>query len=321
LYRSPMPPAAQACDTMHRAPSTGSLFFLVKGGYTGTTTRGGYRRYRVLTKLKSTGRAEQRMGKEAGCKCEPHRHSPSATKALVQRQLLRREKWEKEKEGVAVWGKGWECYTRRNRPGAATRGQQQPAVGHKSSKERPTRQGKSSQHSAAAAAEGATGAGYPESGRKRDRRGGTEGRPGRPMRERVGGQLAKQCMQLPAGVGASRRRHPPGSRQGGPAVCVCVCVCVCVLHGYYPQARNPDSSRNSCWIWNSLSSTDGSTMPPHPRADGPHHSSAETSLPRKPSVPESISSGGFEPTTSDVSRDPAPYLTSRPTTREGAYDG
>jgi hypothetical protein len=36
-----------------------------------------------------------------------------------------------------------------------------------------------------------------------------------------------------------------------------VCVCVCVLHGYYPQARNPDSSRNSCWIWNSLSSTDG----------------------------------------------------------------
>ena len=39
-----------------------------------------------------------------------------------------------------------------------------------------------------------------------------------PMRERVGGQLAKQCMQLPAGVGASRRRHPPGSRQGGPAV-------------------------------------------------------------------------------------------------------
>ena len=38
------------------------------------------------------------------------------------------------------------------------------------------------------------------------------------MRERVGGQLAKQCMQLPAGVGASRRRHPPGSRQGGPAV-------------------------------------------------------------------------------------------------------
>jgi hypothetical protein len=55
-------------------------------------------------------------------------------------------------------------------------------------------------------------------------------------------------------------------------------------------------------------------MPPHPRADGPHHSSAETSLPRKPSVPESVSSGGFEPTTSDVSRDPAPYLTSRPTT-------
>ena len=91
-------------------------------------------------------------------------------------------------------------------------------------------------------------------------------------------------------------------------------LCLCVLHGYYPQARNPDSSRNSCWIWNSLSSTDGSTMPPHPRADGPHHSSAETSLPRKPSVPESISSGGFEPTTSDVSRDPAPYLTSRPTT-------
>ena len=87
-----------------------------------------------------------------------------------------------------------------------------------------------------------------------------------------------------------------------------------MLHGYYPQARNPDSSRNSCWIWNSLSSTDGSTMPPHPRADGPHHSSAETSLPRKPSVPESISSGGFEPTTSGVSRDPAPYLTSRPTT-------
>ena len=86
-----------------------------------------------------------------------------------------------------------------------------------------------------------------------------------------------------------------------------MCVCVCVLHGYYPQARNPDSSRNSCWIWNSLSSTDGSTMPPHPRADGPHHSSAETSLPRKPSVPESISSGGFEPTTSGVSRDPAPY--------------
>ena len=75
-------------------------------------------------------------------------------------------------------------------------------------------------------------------------------------------------------------------------------MCVCVLHGYYPQARNPDSSRNSCWIWNSLSSTDGSTMPPHPRADGPHHSSAETSLPRKPSVPESISSGGFEPATS-----------------------
>ena len=90
--------------------------------------------------------------------------------------------------------------------------------------------------------------------------------------------------------------------------------CVCVLHGYYPQARNPDSSRNSCWIWNSSSSTDGSTMPPHPRAYGPHHSSAETSLPRKPSVPESISSGGFEPTTSGVSRDLAPYLTPRPTT-------
>jgi hypothetical protein len=69
---------------------------------------------------------------------------------------------------------GRECYARRNRPGAATRGQQQPAVGHKSSKERPTRQGKSSQHSAAAA-EGATGAGYPESGRKRDRRGEQRG--------------------------------------------------------------------------------------------------------------------------------------------------
>ena len=121
-----------------------------------------------------------------------------------------------------------------------------------------------------------------EARRGTDRR-GKKGRPGRPTRGSVGGQLAK----------------------------------VCVLHGYYPQARNPDSSRNSCWIWNSLSSTDGSTMPPHPRADGPHHSSAETSLPRKPSVPESISSGGFEPTTSDVSRDPAPYLTSRPTTKEG----
>ena len=41
--------------------------------------------------MKPTGRAEQRMGKEAGCKCEPHRRSPSATKALVQRQLLRLE--------------------------------------------------------------------------------------------------------------------------------------------------------------------------------------------------------------------------------------
>ena len=109
--------------------------------------------------------------------------------------------------------------------------------------------------------------------------------------------------------------HPPGWTSAPKFLRMCVCVCVCVLHGYYPQARNPDSSRNSCWIWNSLSSTDGSTMPPHPRADGPHHSSAETSLPRKPSVPESISSGGFEPTTSDVSRDSAPYLTSRPTTQ------
>ena len=56
----------------------------------------------------------------------------------------------------------------KNRPGAATLGQQQPAVGHNSSKERPTRQGKRSKHSAAAA-EGATGAGYPRRGRKGDR--------------------------------------------------------------------------------------------------------------------------------------------------------
>ena len=56
-----------------------------------------------------------------------------------------------------------------------------------------------------------------EAGRGTDRR-GKKGRPGRPTRGSVGGQLAKQCMQLPTGVGASRRRHLPGSRQGGPAV-------------------------------------------------------------------------------------------------------
>ena len=71
-------------------------------------------------------------------------------------------------------GRGGNATPERNRPGAATRGQQQPAVGHKSSKERPTRQGKSSQHSAAAA-DGATGAGYPERGRERDRQKGKKG--------------------------------------------------------------------------------------------------------------------------------------------------
>ena len=204
--------------------------FLLWGGYTGATTRGGYRRYRVLTKLKSTGRAEQRMGKEAGCKCEPHRRSPSATKALVQRQLLRREKWEEEKEGIALWREGWECYTRRNRPGAATRGQQQPAVGHKSSKERPTRQGESSQHSAAAA-DGATGAGYPERGRERDRQKGkkgearqaNEGKCGRPAGRAVhaatnrgGRQQAPTPAWQPAGRAGSPRSlpGPAGSPRG-----------------------------------------------------------------------------------------------------------
>jgi hypothetical protein len=55
-----------------------------------------------------------------------------------------------------------------------------------------------------------------EAGRGTDRR-GKKGRPGRPTRGSVGGQLAEQCMQLPTGVGASRRRHLPGNRQGGPA--------------------------------------------------------------------------------------------------------
>ena len=189
-------------------------------------------------------------------------------------------------------GRGGNATPERNRPGAATRGQQQPAVGHKSSKERPTRQGESSQHSAAAA-DGATGAGYPERGRERDRQKGKKGE-ARQANEGKCGRPAGQAVHAATNRGG-RQQAPtpawqPAGRAGSP--------CVCVLHGYYPQARNPDSSRNSCWIWNSLSSTDGSTMPPHPRADGPHHSSAETSLPRKPSVPESISSGGFEPATS-----------------------
>ena len=64
--------------------------------------------------MKPTGRAEQRMGKEAGCKCEPHRRSPSATKALVQRQLLRQENRGEERR-VLHYGRreGRECYTRK----------------------------------------------------------------------------------------------------------------------------------------------------------------------------------------------------------------
>ena len=85
-------------------------------------------------------------------------------------------------------GMGGNATPERNRPGAATRGQQQTAVGHKSSKERPTRQGESSQHSAAAA-DGAPRVGYPERGRERDRQKGkkkgearlaNEGKCGRP---------------------------------------------------------------------------------------------------------------------------------------------
>ena len=71
-------------------------------------------------------------------------------------------------------GWGGNATPERNRPGAATRGQQQPAVGHKSSKERPTRQGESSQHSAAAA-DGATGAGHSERGKERDSQKGKKG--------------------------------------------------------------------------------------------------------------------------------------------------
>ena len=71
-------------------------------------------------------------------------------------------------------GEERECYTRSNRPGAATQGRQQPGVGHKSSMERPTRQGESSRHSGAAA-EGATGAGYPEGDKQRPKGGGRRG--------------------------------------------------------------------------------------------------------------------------------------------------
>ena len=118
----------------------------------------------------------------------------------------------------------------------------------------------------------------------------------------VSSACAQRTAHFWAGISAQPATDPAAQREVLAALAggrqLSAEQCVCVLHGYYPQARNPDSSRNSCWIWNSLSSTDGSTMPPHPRADGPHHSSAETSLPRKPSVPESISSGGFEPATS-----------------------
>ena len=170
--------------------------------------------------MKSTCRAEQRMGKEAGCKCEPHRRSPSATKALVQRQLLRsRENWGKERRVLHYGREGRECYTRRSRPGAATRGQQQPAVGHKSSKERPTRQGESSQHSAAAA-DGATGAGYPERGRERDRQKGkkgearqaNEGKCGRPAGRAVHAATnrgGRQQAPTPAWQPAGRAGSPP----------------------------------------------------------------------------------------------------------------
>ena len=128
-------------------------------------------------------------------------------------------------------GGGWrECYTRRNRPGAATRGQQQPAVGHKSSKERPTRQGESSQHSAAAA-DGATGAGYPERGRERDRQKGkkgearqaNEGKCGRPAGRAVHAATnrgGRQQAPTPARQPAGRAGIPPaflvllGAREG-----------------------------------------------------------------------------------------------------------
>jgi hypothetical protein len=65
--------------------------------------------------------------------------------------------------------------------------------------------GKSNQHSAAAA-DGATGAGYPERGKKRDRHVPfcTEGERGEAREAQMGGragsQLAKQCTQLPTGV-------------------------------------------------------------------------------------------------------------------------
>ena len=128
-------------------------------------------------------------------------------------------------------GMGGNATPERNRPGAATRGQQQPAVGHKSSKERPTRQGESSQHSAAAA-DGATGAGYPERGRERDRQKGkkgearqaNEGKCGRPAGQAVHAATnrgGRQQAPTPAWQPAGRAGSPhslPGPAGSPPAV-------------------------------------------------------------------------------------------------------
>ena len=113
-------------------------------------------------------------------------------------------------------GGGWrECYTRRNRPGAATRGQQQPAVGHKSSKERPTRQGESSQHSAAAA-DGATGAGYPERGRERDRQKGKKGE-ARQANEGKCGRPAGRAVHAATNRGGRQQAPTPAWQPAGRA--------------------------------------------------------------------------------------------------------
>ena len=131
--------------------------------------------------------------------------------------------------------RGWECCSG-SRPGTATRGQQQPAVGHKSSVERPTRQGESSGHSGAAAG-GATG--YPDGVRWGQKTGG-EGVVARQARDQrrgasrpgQAGQVQRRAATLlPRGEGAGKRQHPPGSRQGGRAVPSAVLVLLAAREG------------------------------------------------------------------------------------------
>lgn len=214
----------------------------------------------------------------------PHRRSPRATrKHWVQWQLLRRGRSKEEKGRAEGKAGGHQEPTW----GAATPGQQQPAVGHKSSRERPTRQGESSRHSRAAA-QGTHRCGIPRerrTGTKRERGpGGPEGREGRVGQQAKQGRRQQQlrasgwapagaCARPAAGMAAGKAPQASWScwqparaaasravcAAGGPPIPRHACVCVGGRHtrggGNHSARRAQPASRSQRQAGRRLHST------------------------------------------------------------------